>query len=199
MSPSPSATERVRPLRAKRFARRAKNAGTVAGNMQDILRITQQTTEGTKQTSASVEELAKLAGFDAKNIGATVAEYNAGQKSGKVEVLQKALLQAYEGDAPLSMHELQNVMHQLISAGYETVKSALAHGMWQMVRFPEVVEEVRSDRSLLHGFINESLRWESPVQGLWRIVKQDVEVAGTTIPKGALCSVRFGAGNSTCL
>ena len=39
----------------------AKNAGTVAGNMQDILRITQQTTEGTKQTSASVEELAKLA------------------------------------------------------------------------------------------------------------------------------------------
>jgi len=39
----------------------AKNAGTVAGNMQDILRITQQTTEGTKKTSASVDELAKLA------------------------------------------------------------------------------------------------------------------------------------------
>ncbi|MBM3347250.1 MAG: cytochrome P450, partial [Betaproteobacteria bacterium] len=48
---------------------------------------------------------------------------------------------------------------------------------------------------LLPRFINESLRWESPVQGLWRIVKQDVGVAGTTIPKGALCSVRFGAGN----
>ena len=111
------------------------------------------------------------------------------------EDLMTALLQAYEGDAPLSMHELQNVMHQLISAGYETVKSALSHGMWQMVRFPEVVAELQADRNLLPRFINESLRWESPVQGLWRILKQDVEVAGTTIPKGALCSVRFGAGN----
>ncbi|MBM3347193.1 MAG: cytochrome P450, partial [Betaproteobacteria bacterium] len=105
------------------------------------------------------------------------------------EDLMTALLMAYEGDAPLSMHELQNMMHQLISAGYETVKSALAHGMWQMVRFPEVVAELRADRHLLPRFINESLRWESPVQGLWRIVKQDVGVAGTTIPKGALCSV----------
>ena len=111
------------------------------------------------------------------------------------EDLMTALLMAYEGDAPLSMHELQNVMHQLISAGYETVKTALAHGVWQMVRFPEVVAELRADRNLLPRFINESLRWEPPVQGLWRIVKNDVEVAGTKIPKGALCSVRFGAGN----
>jgi cytochrome P450 len=111
------------------------------------------------------------------------------------EDLMTALLMAYEGDAPLSMHELQNVMHQLISAGYETVKSALAHGVWQMVRFPDVVAEVRANRDLLPRFINESLRWESPVQGLWRKVMNDVEVAGTTIPKGALCSVRFGAGN----
>jgi cytochrome P450 len=111
------------------------------------------------------------------------------------EDLMTALLMAYEGDAPLSMHELQNVMHQLISAGYETVKTALAHGVWQMVRFPDVVAELRADRNLLPRFINESLRWESPVQGLWRIVKHDVEVSGTTIPKGALCSVRFGAGN----
>ena len=109
--------------------------------------------------------------------------------------LMTTLVSAYEGEAPLSMEELQNIMHQLISGGYETVKSALSHGMWQMVRFPEVVAAVKDDRSLLPGFINESLRWESPVQGLWRIATRDAEVAGTTIPKGALCNMRYGAGD----
>ena len=111
------------------------------------------------------------------------------------EDLMTALVTAYEGEEPLSMEELQNLMHQLISGGYETVFSALAHGMWQMIRFPEVADEVRADRNLLPGFINESLRWESPVQGLWRIATRDVEVSGTTIPKGSLCNMRFAAGN----
>lgn len=111
------------------------------------------------------------------------------------EDLMSALVMAYEGEAPLSMEELQNLMHQLISGGYETVFSALTHGLWQMIRFPDVAADVRSDRNLLPGFINESLRWESPVQGLWRIATSDVEVSGTTIPKGSLCNMRFAAGN----
>jgi twitching motility protein PilJ len=39
----------------------AQAAGTVATNMQDILNITKQTTEGTKQTAVSIGQLAKLA------------------------------------------------------------------------------------------------------------------------------------------
>ncbi|HKO87016.1 MAG TPA: methyl-accepting chemotaxis protein [Burkholderiales bacterium] len=39
----------------------AQEAGTVATTMQDILSVTKQTTEGTKQTAVSVGQLAKLA------------------------------------------------------------------------------------------------------------------------------------------
>jgi len=39
----------------------AKSASTVATNMQDILNITQQTTEGTKKTAVSIGQLAQLA------------------------------------------------------------------------------------------------------------------------------------------
>lgn len=39
----------------------AQEAGTVANTMQDILSVTKQTTEGTKQTAVSVGQLAKLA------------------------------------------------------------------------------------------------------------------------------------------
>jgi twitching motility protein PilJ len=39
----------------------AKSATNVAKNMQDILNITQQTTEGTKRTAVSIGQLAELA------------------------------------------------------------------------------------------------------------------------------------------
>ncbi|OFZ72696.1 MAG: hypothetical protein A2W04_06930 [Betaproteobacteria bacterium RBG_16_64_9] len=39
----------------------ARSATGVAGSMQDILRITQQTTDGTKLTATSVGQLATLA------------------------------------------------------------------------------------------------------------------------------------------
>src|SRR5262249_10819740 len=36
------------------------------------------------------------------------------------EDLMTALVSAYEGEEPLTMNELQNIMHQFISGGYET-------------------------------------------------------------------------------
>ena len=43
--------------------------------------------------------------------------------------------------------------------------------------------------------IEEVLRLESPVQGLFRSTTRDVEMHGVTIPKGAVVNVRFGAAN----
>lgn len=100
-----------------------------------------------------------------------------------------------EGEPPLSIHELQNLMHQLITGGYETTTSALAHGMWIIIRYPEQADKVRQDPSLLNNFVEESLRFESPVQGLARQTTRDVELAGTVIPEGSMVLVRYGAAN----
>ena len=105
------------------------------------------------------------------------------------------LVQGIEGEEPLSMHELQNVLHQLISGGYDTVTTALGHMMWQFVRFPELVAELRADPSKIKNYIEECLRWESPVQGLFRITKVDVEIGGVTIPAGSICIMRYAAAN----
>jgi len=41
----------------------------------------------------------------------------------------------------------------------------------------------------------EILRNESPVQGLFRVALEDVDVNGTIIPKGSVVNLRFGAAN----
>lgn len=98
-------------------------------------------------------------------------------------------------EEPLTMQELQTVMSQLINGGYDTVISALSHGMWQLIRYPEVASELRANRALMSNFINESLRWESPVQGLWRATTIDTELGGVTLPAGSVCITRYGAAN----
>jgi cytochrome P450 len=112
--------------------------------------------------------------------------------------LISTLVHAHEGEdgaEPLSVAELQNLMHQLITGGFETTTSALNHGMWLLTRRPDVQDRLRADPSLIPAFIEESLRFESPVQGLARRATQDVDLDGVTIPKDSLVIVRYAAAN----
>lgn len=104
------------------------------------------------------------------------------------------LVHAHEGE-PLSMEELQSVMGQLIAGGYETVQSALGHGMWQLVRHPALQDRLRGDTAAIKRFCEEVIRAESPVQSLMRRATRDVELGGTLIPEGSLILARYGAAN----
>ena len=97
-----------------------------------------------------------------------------------------------EDEDPLSMHELQNMMHQLITGGFETTQSAINHGMWALIRYPELVVKLKEDALLLKPFIEEVLRWEAPVQFLARRATKDVELNGTLIPKDSMILVGYG-------
>ncbi len=118
------------------------------------------------------------------------------RRSAPRDDLMSALVHAHGDDEePLNMHELQNLMHQLITGGFETTQSAINHGMWTLVRYPEIAQQLREDESLLKPFIEEVLRWESPVQFLARQAKKDVEISGTMIPAGSLVMVGYGPAN----
>lgn len=100
-----------------------------------------------------------------------------------------------DGEEPLTTHELQNLMHQLISGGYDTTIGALANGLWLLLRFPDQMAKLRARPELMKNFVDEALRYESPVQGLVRRATRDVEINGTVIPKDATVIVRYGAAN----
>ena len=112
------------------------------------------------------------------------------------EDLISALVHSHgEGDEPLSVHELQNLMHQLVTGGFETTTNALNHGMWLLTRYPQIQDRLRGDSSLIPKFIEEVLRFEGPVQGLIRRATRDVEIRGVTIPAHTMVIVRYGAAN----
>ena len=109
--------------------------------------------------------------------------------------LLSLIVQAHAEDEPFTMNELQDLMHQLVTGGFETTTAGLAAGMYLLVTNPDQQELLRARPELLSNFIEEVLRFDSPVQGLWRRSGCPVSAGGVEIPEGASVMVRFGAAN----
>ncbi|MBW2402894.1 MAG: cytochrome P450 [Deltaproteobacteria bacterium] len=54
---------------------------------------------------------------------------------------------------------------------------------------------VPNDLSLVPTLVEETLRYESPLQMVFRKVMEDTEVSGTTIPKGSSVCALLGSAN----
>jgi cytochrome P450 len=111
------------------------------------------------------------------------------------DILSALLADSTEGDAPLTMHELQNLMNQLITGGYTTTADAIANAMLLLIENPDQMALLRSDRSLLRNFADESLRHASSVQGLFRRTTVDTELGGVPIPANSILHIRYGSAN----
>tara|TARA_B100000686_G_scaffold348452_1_gene439518 strand:- start:205 stop:1455 length:1251 start_codon:yes stop_codon:yes gene_type:complete len=105
------------------------------------------------------------------------------------------IVHAHQDDEPFTMEELQDLMHQLVTGGFETTTAAISKSMWLLLKYPDQMDKLRSDPSLVKNFIEESLRFDSPVAGLWRAAACPVEIGGASIPEGSPVMPRFASAN----
>lgn len=100
-----------------------------------------------------------------------------------------------EDERPLDDAEILSIVQQLMVAGNETTTSTLAGGLLLLMRNPAELAKVRANPALIPNMVEEMLRCESPVGGLWRVAVRDTELGGTAIPAGAMIMLRFAAAN----
>ena len=100
-----------------------------------------------------------------------------------------------DDEQPLSTDELQDLMAQMITGGFETTTSGLTNAALLLAQHPDHAVALREHPETLKGFVEELLRFESPVQGLWRTATHTVEIGDVTIPEGAAVMIRYGAAN----
>jgi cytochrome P450 len=98
-------------------------------------------------------------------------------------------------DGVLTPEESTRFVMELIVAGNITTSHHLTSSMLQLARDPRLASSLREDPSEIPSFVEESLRLESPIQGLYRTALEDVEVGGVTIPAGSRVFVLYGAAN----
>ena len=95
----------------------------------------------------------------------------------------------------LDMHELQDLLDQLLTGGNETTTNAIGSALMLLLQRPGTMQRMREDPKLLRNFIEESLRFETPVIHLWRVTTQDTELGGVSLPKGSSVALGYASAN----
>jgi len=117
------------------------------------------------------------------------------RKQDPKEDLISAVVAAEVDGEKLSMIQTLGFLILLLIAGNETTTNLISNAIYVFDQYPGTYETLRNDRSLVPQAIEEVLRYRSPVQSIFRVAKQDVEISGVKVPKGAVLQPWIGSAN----
>lgn len=94
-----------------------------------------------------------------------------------------------------STEDLLGLAFILFGAGQETTVRLFTTGMQILLERPDIMAALRRDPSLTEKFIEETLRFDTPVKGLFRVAREDAEIGDVVVPAGSTVMLLWGAGN----
>jgi cytochrome P450 len=111
--------------------------------------------------------------------------------------LVSALVQANDAhDGRLADAELLGNLLLLLVAGFETTSNLLGNGLYLGFEHPEILDRVRMGKVTVSAFVDEVLRYDSPVQLTSRIaLTDDASVGGHPVARGEQIMVLIGAAH----
>jgi len=99
------------------------------------------------------------------------------------------------GEDAMSRQEIVANTKLMLSGGLQEPRDLIALAVWALASHPEQLEEVRADRSLIKGAVEETLRWTGPVGTSTRQATEATELAGVPLPEGALIGAVLSSAN----
>ena len=95
----------------------------------------------------------------------------------------------------LTEPELVSTCGLLFAAGHETTTNLIGNGLLALLRHEDQLGRWRQDPSIAPFAVEELLRYDSPIQFLYRVALDTVEVGGAAIARGDLVTLLLGAAN----
>lgn len=83
----------------------------------------------------------------------------------------------------------------ILMAGHGSTIDAMGSGMHTLLRFPEQMQRLRRDPSLIGTAVQEMFRYESPLPFMHRYTTEDIEINGQSFSKGTRFGVLYGSAN----
>jgi cytochrome P450 len=93
-------------------------------------------------------------------------------------------LVAAEGEGRLTGYELLVTCNLLLVAGFETTVNLLGNAVTALLNHPDQWAALRDDPNLAAAAVEETLRYDPPVQSTYRIAHVPVELAGERFAPG---------------
>jgi cytochrome P450 len=141
------------------------------------------------EASAEVEELQK-ARFE---FAAYFRELIARRRAEPGDDLLSELIQAEDQGQRLSAGELIATCILLLVAGHETTVSLISNAILALLRHPDQLAALRADQGLAAGAVEETLRYDAPVQLTSRVARGGLQVGRVSVPDGGVVLLLLAA------
>ncbi len=109
--------------------------------------------------------------------------------------LISTLLHSGEGEGILEPEQVISFASLLLAAGSETTTNLIGNAVLALLRSPDQLERVQRRPELVSNVVEETLRYDSPIQLTARLATHDSEVAGVSIPRGSIVAVLLASAN----
>ncbi|MGW2635117.1 cytochrome P450 [Streptomyces chattanoogensis] len=143
------------------------------------------------QTEDEIRELHQARGELVEYLEGLIARHDA--TAG--DDLLSGLMHGQGPEGPMDPVDLRVTLGLLLIAGHETTVNLIANGTLTLLRHPDALARLRTDPGLATPLVEEVLRYDPPVQMSGRSTLADIDIAGTTIPKGSRVRLLLAAGN----
>jgi cytochrome P450 len=109
------------------------------------------------------------------------------------EDLLSELIRAEDDGQRLSEEELIGTCVLLLVAGHETTVGLISNAILALLRHPEQLDALRADPGLAAGAVEETLRYDAPVQLTARVARGGMQVGPVSAPDGAVLLLLLAA------
>lgn len=99
-----------------------------------------------------------------------------------------------DGTTP-TVQDVALLAANLFSGGQETTVRLLSFALRLLAERPDVQNLLRKDRERIPNFVEEMLRYESPLRAQFRMARRQVRVGSVDVPAGATMMLLPGAAN----
>jgi cytochrome P450 len=131
-----------------------------------------------------------LEGFVQEGVDRRVAAFGRDDAGDVLSVLAAA-----RRDGLVSDDETRHIGYQLLVAGHETTTGLLGMMLFRMLERPTLMAALRRDSRVIPAAVEEALRLDSPVHGLFRTNADECVIHGATIPPGSKVQLSFASAN----
>ncbi len=83
----------------------------------------------------------------------------------------------------------------LLVAGNETTTNLIGNAVHALLAHPDQLDAVCRHPERMPALVEEALRFDPPIQMVFRTVTRDVEMGGARLPRGALVAALLGSAN----
>ena len=172
----------------------AEMLGVEPERMSDFKRWSDAIIDGTTGAGRGDRFSACLTGVFLEIVRYLRGVARARRKNPADDLISKIVAQQ-DGVAGLADADVIVFVMVLLVAGNETTTNLIGNAVSALLDHPSELDVLVRDESLVPAWIEETLRYDTPIQLVFRTATRDLEFGGVRIPKGASLAALIGSAN----